>query len=118
MSWTLKVFGPTVQPLPSTSMNSCTFPSGSLSPALIVMVVVSVVEKSGVGKSGRDRCDAAEGGERDTTGDERAADPAVDPAKLLHVVHDAQHTRGKRGVERHHDHVDDESGGREDRVDR
>src|SRR5690349_18105422 len=42
-SSTLKVFGPTVQPLPSTSMNSCNVPAGSLSPTLIVIYVSSDV---------------------------------------------------------------------------
>jgi hypothetical protein len=34
--WMSKLLGPTEQPLPSTSMNSCRLPAGSLSPTLIM----------------------------------------------------------------------------------
>src|SRR5688572_33463572 len=75
MSSTLKVLGPTLQPLPSTSMNSCRVPSGSLSPTLIV------ISDSFVGKmnSGRGR-GPPESRQRHARRHERAPQPAVHPA--------------------------------------
>src|SRR5689334_12589023 len=70
-SWTLNVLGPTLQPLPSTSMYSCRVPSGRRSPTLIVIAVLLV------GNSGCCGCDAAEACERHPGRDEEAADAAI-----------------------------------------
>src|SRR5690349_2117119 len=106
-SWTLNVLGPTLQPLPSTSMYSCRVPSGRRSPTLIVIAVLLV------GNSGCCGCDAAEACERHPGRDEEAADAAIHEPDVPRLAHHLEHARGERRVARHHDHVDGERGGRE-----
>src|SRR5262245_47227192 len=94
-------------------MYSCTVPDGRRSPTLIIAALLWL--KGGVTCSGG-RGRAAEARERDTRGDEEAAQAAVHPAQLLGVLHHAQHPRGECGVADHDHEVDREGGGGEDRV--